>query len=133
MSDIPDLADVMPFAATLGVRLIAADKDEVTGEFDWQPDRTTGGGVLHGGAIMALADSVGAVCAVLNLPIGATTSTTSSTTQFLRAVRGGTVTAVARPLHVGRTNIVVRTSLIGDDGRLAAEVTQTQAVLAARA
>jgi uncharacterized protein (TIGR00369 family) len=132
MTDLTDLAVVMPFAATLGVRIIAADKDEVRGQLDWQPDRTTGGGVLHGGAIMALADSVGAVCAVLNLPPGTTTSTTSSTTQFLRAVRGGTLTAVARPLHVGRTSIVVRTALTDDGGRLAAEVTQTQAVLAER-
>jgi uncharacterized protein (TIGR00369 family) len=132
VTELPDLAAVMPFAATLGVRIIAAGKDEVVGELDWQPDRTTGGGVLHGGAIMALADSVGAACAVLNLPLGATTSTTSSTTQFLRAIRGGTVTATARPLHVGRTNIVVRTAITGDDGRLAAEVTQTQAVLAQR-
>jgi uncharacterized protein (TIGR00369 family) len=125
-----DLLALMPFAATLGVRITVADKDEVVGELDWQPDRTTAAGILHGGALMALADSIGAVCAVLNLPPDTTTSTTSSSTLFLRAVRGGTVTAFARPVHVGRTNIVVRTALTDADGRLAAEVTQTQAVLA---
>lgn len=130
MTDPQDLVALMPFAATLGVRITAASADEVSGELDWQPDRTTAGGSMHGGALIGLADSIGAVCAVLNLPAGATTSTTSSTTLFLRAVRGGTVTAVARPVHVGRTSIVVRTALTDSDGRLAAEVTQSQAVLA---
>ncbi len=130
MSDPQDLVALMPFAQTIGVRVTGADKDEVTGELDWHADRTTAGGVMHGGALMALADSVGAVCAFLNLPPDTTTSTTSSSTLFLRAVRSGTVTAFARPVHIGRTNIVVRTQLLDGDGRLAAEVTQTQAVLA---
>ena len=85
---------------------------------------------MHGGALMALADSVGAVCAFLNLPQGTTTSTTSSSTVFLRGVRSGTVTATARPIHVGRSTIAVVTELRDADDRLVAQVTQTQAVLA---
>lgn len=130
MTDPQDLVALMPFAETLGVRITAAEKNEVVGQLDWRPDRTTAGGVLHGGALMALADSIGAVCAFLNLPANTTTSTSSSTTLFLRALRAGTVTATARPVHVGRTFIVVRTALTDDSDRLAAEVTQTQAVLA---
>ena len=78
---------------------------------------------------MALADSVGGICAYLNLPSGAQTTTITSTTSFMRAVRDGEVTAVARPLHAGRTVIVVQTELRGDGGRLVAQVTQTQTVL----
>jgi 1,4-dihydroxy-2-naphthoyl-CoA hydrolase len=81
---------------------------------------------------MALADSLGGICAFLNLPPGALTATTSSATVFTRAVRSGEVTAVTRPLHVGRTVIVVQTDMTDDAGRRVAQVTQTQAVLAAR-
>ena len=79
-----DYVAMMPFAATLGGRIERATADEVVGALDWAPERTTAGGALHGGAIMALADSIGAVCAFLNLPAGATTSTTSSSTAFVR-------------------------------------------------
>lgn len=129
MSDL-DFVAMMPFAALLGVRVESATKDAAVGSLDWAPERTTAGGGLHGGALMALADSIGAVCAFLNLPAGASTSTTSSSTVFTRGVRAGTVTATARPLHVGRTTIVVSTELRDDAGRLVAQVTQTQAVLA---
>jgi uncharacterized protein (TIGR00369 family) len=87
---------------------------------------------MHGGALMTLADTVGAVCAFLNLPDGASTATTNSITHLFRGVREGTVTATARPLHVGRSAIVVRTALTEDSGRLVAETTQTQAVLLPR-
>jgi 1,4-dihydroxy-2-naphthoyl-CoA hydrolase len=120
---------LMPFAAAIGVRVAAAGPDEVIGALDWAPERTTAGGAVHGGAIMTLADSIGAVCAFLNLPAGASTSTTSSSTVFTRAVVSGTVTATSRPLHVGRSTIVVTTELRDDAGRLVAQVTQTQAVL----
>jgi uncharacterized protein (TIGR00369 family) len=123
---------MMPFAAALGIRITSASTDEVVGEIEHTSERTTAGGGIHGGVLMSLADSVGAVCAFLNLPAGATTSTTSSHTVFLRAVRDGTVTATARPLHVGRTSIVVSTELHDGDGRSVARTTQTQAVLAAR-
>ena len=78
---------------------------------------------------MAMADSVGAVCAFLNLPAGATTSTIESKTNFFRGVREGAVHATSRPLHVGRTTIVVQTDLFDDRGKRVAQVTQTQAVL----
>jgi uncharacterized protein (TIGR00369 family) len=79
---------------------------------------------------MALADSLGGICAHLNLPPGARTATISSSTVFLRGIQAGMVTAVTRPLHAGRAVIVVQTDLTGDDGNLAAQVTQTQAVRA---
>jgi len=119
----------MPHAVALGVTLESATADEVVGGLDWAPERCTAGGVIHGGVLMALADSVGAVCAFLGLPEGAGTATTSSTTHFLRAVREGRVTATARPVHRGRSQIVVRTDLTDGSGRLVATVTQSQAVL----
>ena len=133
MSGAPDLAALvasMPHAQALGITLESATADEVVGGFDWAAERCTAGGVIHGGALMALADSVGAVCAFLGLPPGATTATTSSTTHFLRAVREGRVTATARPLHRGRNQVVVKTDLVDAEGRLVATVTQSQAVLA---
>ena len=120
---------LMPFAAGTGVVLDAAAPDEVTGHLSWAPKRCTVGGAMHGGALMTLADSVGAVCAFLNLPPGASTSTVTSSTNLLRAVRSGTAHAVARPLNVGRSFIVVVVELHDDDGRRVAQVTQTQAVL----
>jgi uncharacterized protein (TIGR00369 family) len=127
---LQELVAMMPFAAGLGVVLDAAQPDEVRGRMAWAPERCTTGGLLHGGAIMALADSLGGICAYLNLPPGARTATTNSATVFTRAVRGGEVIAVARPLHVGRTVIVVQTELRDREGRRVAQVTQTQAVLA---
>ncbi len=123
------LTELMPFAVSIGVALDSATADEVRGRLAWSPERCTAAGVMHGGALMTLADTVGAACAFLNLPAGAQTSTISSTTSFLRAVRDGEVTAVARPLHTGRTVIVVQTDLTDDSGRRVAQVTQTQAVL----
>ncbi|HEX6919359.1 MAG TPA: PaaI family thioesterase, partial [Actinomycetes bacterium] len=93
----------------------------------------TAGGVLHGGLLMALADATGAWCAFLNLPEGATTTTIESKTNFLRAVREGEVRAVARPLHLGRTMVVVDTELRDGQDRLVGRVTQTQAVVPAAA
>ena len=125
-----DVRDAMPFAALVGVEVAAAAPEEVRGTLDWAADRCTAGGILHGGALMTLADSVGGLCAYLNLPEGATgTATVESKTNFFRPVRGGGVTATARPLHVGRTLIVVQTDLRDDEGRFVAQVTQTQAVL----
>jgi 1,4-dihydroxy-2-naphthoyl-CoA hydrolase len=129
MSDGQELLEAMPFAAALGIELDRAEAGEVRGRLAWAPERCTAGGVLHGGALMTLADSVGAVCAFLNLPEGAGTATTSSSTVFLRPVRSGEVTAVARPLRAGRTVIVVQTDLLDDAGERVAQVTQAQAVL----
>jgi 1,4-dihydroxy-2-naphthoyl-CoA hydrolase len=119
----------LPFARTAGVELVSATPEEVRGRMEWREDRCTTGGILHGGALMTLADTVGAVCAFLNLPAGAFTATIESKTNFLRAVRSGHAEAVATPVHVGRTMIVVQTDVRDADGRRAALVTQTQAVL----
>jgi len=92
----------------------------------------TSGGLLHGGAVMALADSAGGACAFLNLPDGAVgTSTIQSATNFVAGVRDGRVTATATPLHVGRTTIVVETEVRNGD-RLVAKTVQTQTILTAR-
>jgi 1,4-dihydroxy-2-naphthoyl-CoA hydrolase len=125
---LPPLAGIMPFAALLGIDLVSAACDEVRARLAWSADRCTSGGVLHGGALMALADSTGAVCAFLNLPPGASTATIESKTNFFRSVRSGHVEAVSTPLHVGRSTVVVQTDLRDADGRHVARVTQTQAV-----
>ena len=124
-----ELVAAMPFASGLGVEVSAAAAEEVRGRLEWAPERCTAGGVLHGGALIGLADSLGAICAYLNLPEGATTATIESKTNFFRAVRGGHVEAVSRPLHVGRTSIVVQTELADAEGKPVALVIQTQAVL----
>jgi uncharacterized protein (TIGR00369 family) len=128
----PDLGEVvatMPFAAALGVVVDAAGAGEVRGRLAWAPQRCTTAGTMHGGALMGLADTLGGLCAFLNLPAGAGTATISSSTVFTRAVREGEVRAVTRPLHVGRTVITVQTDLSDQAGRRVAQVTQVQAVL----
>ncbi|MFF4037929.1 PaaI family thioesterase [Streptomyces sp. NPDC001816] len=128
-----DLLAVMPFAARLGIELREATAERTVGSLAWSPDVCTAGGALHGGALMALADSVGAVCAYLNLPEGASgTSTVESKTNFLRAVTTGHVRATARPLHLGGTLLVVQTDLHDDRDRLVGQTTQTQIVLSKR-
>ena len=119
----------MPFAQQLGIEIVEARADEVRGQVHWSPRLCTTGGVLHGGVLISLADTVGAMCAFLNLPPGGATSTIESKTNFFRAVRDGHVDAVARPLHIGRSTIVVQTDLLDASGRRVAQVTQTQAVL----
>jgi uncharacterized protein (TIGR00369 family) len=128
-TDLAALLSAMPFAAHNGVQLTAASADEARGRLDWSPERCTVGGTLHGGALMMLADTVGAVCAFLGLPEGAGTATLSSSTNLLRAVKAGYVEAVSRPLHRGRTTVVVVTEVRDADGRLVSSTTQTQAVL----
>ena len=121
---------VMPFCATLGVRSTLQTPDEVVLEMPWAPELCTAGGVLHGGAIMALADSAGAVCTMLNMPEGATgTATIESKTNFLGAVREGVVIATSTPLHRGGSTIVIETTVRDSAGKLIAKVTQTQIVL----
>jgi 1,4-dihydroxy-2-naphthoyl-CoA hydrolase len=130
--DTEQLHRLAPFSGELGIRLVAAEPDSVRLTLDWQDRLCTAGGVLHGGALMSLADTAGAVCAVLNLPADAQgTATVESTTNLLAAVRDGTVSADATPLHRGRTLIVVETSLRDGGGKLVAKTTQTQAVLRA--
>ena len=120
----------MPFGETLGLEIVSAGPDEVEARLAWQERLCTAGGVLHGGALMALADGAGAYLAFLNLPEGAGgTATIESKTNFFRAVREGHVHARSRPLHRGRTTIVVETDLFDDAEKHVARVTQTQAVL----
>ena len=118
----------MPFAVLLGIELLDASRELVRARLQWRPEHCTTGGLMHGGALIALADTCGGVSAFLNLPEGAQgTSTIESKTNFLRAVRGGAITASTRPMHTGRTLIVVETEVAREDGALAAKVTQTQA------
>jgi uncharacterized protein (TIGR00369 family) len=127
--DLTALADAIPFGRTLGIELLAAGRQRVVATMPWSEDKTTLGGRLHGGSLMAFADHVGAICAFQNLPDGAATSTIESKTNFFRGVASGNVTATSIPLHVGSTTIVVRTDLVDERGKPVAVVTQTQIVL----
>ena len=124
-----DLVSAMPFAAATGIEVTTATKESVVGTMAWAPERCTAAGIMHGGALMTLADTIGALVAFLNLPHGAATSTIESKTNLFRAVREGTVTATATPLHVGRTTIAVQTEVRDDAGKLVSLTIQTQAVL----
>ena len=127
------LRDSMPFAALVGVQLSEATRERVRARLEFAPERCTAGGLLHGGALMVLADCCGGVLAFLNLPDGAIgTATIESKTNFLRGVRDGAAHADARVLHKGRTTIVIETTIAREDGALAAKVTQTQAFHYAR-
>ena len=132
MPELSDLVAMMPFAGRLGIELTAATPEEVTGRLAWREDLCTTGGLLHGGALMALADSLGGVCAFLNLPEGSGTATISSTTNFMRGLREGQAIATSRPLRVGRTVIVVETEVCDEAGRLLSHTTQSQAAIAGR-
>ncbi|HET7483015.1 MAG TPA: PaaI family thioesterase [Actinomycetota bacterium] len=120
----------MPLAATLAVELLSGSPDDVRGRIAWREELCTAAGAMHGGVLMSLADICGGTVAFLNLPEGASgTTTIESKTNFFRAVTGGTVTASSHALHIGRSTIVVETELRDDDDRLCAKTTQTQAVL----
>jgi 1,4-dihydroxy-2-naphthoyl-CoA hydrolase len=124
------VAAAAPFTAFLGIEMVSAEPGEVRAQLAWSEETCTAGGVMHGGALMGLADNVGGFCAFLNLPEGAGgTATIESKTNFFGPVRQGHVHAVSRPLHTGRRMIVVDTELFDDAGKLVARVTQTQAVL----
>jgi uncharacterized protein (TIGR00369 family) len=129
MRETHDLLDLMPFASELGIELLKADPTEVVGTLPYSPRLCTAGAILHGGALMTLADTLGAVCAYLNLPSGGRTATTTSATNFLRPVGAGSITGTAIPVHLGRSVIVVRVDVTDANGKLAATTTQTQAVL----
>ena len=120
----------MPLCARLEIVARVASPDRVVLALDWDETLCTSGSLLHGGAVMTLADSAGGLCAFLNLPEGASgTATIESKTNFMGSTRSGTVEAVATPLHVGGSTIVVETEVRRDDGRLVAKTTETQAVL----
>ena len=124
------LRERVPFAGQLGVELIDASASSVKARLEWTPALSTDVATLHGGALMGLADLCGGICAGLNLPPGSIgTTTIESKTNFFRPVRSGHAEAVAEPLHIGRTTMVIQTDVFGPDGRRAARVIQTQAVL----
>ena len=125
-----DWQQAMPFGGLLGMEAVDASRDEVRLRLAWREDLCTAGGLMHGGALMALADSAGGVCAFLNLPDGAAgTATISSSTSFLRPVREGYAEAISRPLSVGRNVIAVETDVVDANGQAVARVMQSQAVL----
>jgi 1,4-dihydroxy-2-naphthoyl-CoA hydrolase len=116
-------------AETLGIRFVETTKDRVVAELTHRAPLTTVGGALHGGTLMAFADTVGAAATFLNLPPGATTTTLESKTNFFAAGRGGPVRAEATPLHRGRRTMVWQTRVTDEAGRLLSLTTQTQMVL----
>ncbi len=122
------IREAMPLAALLGFEAVEGGPDRVTLRGTWSEERCTAAGVLHGGYLMALADSAAATLAFLNLPPGATTSTIEAKTNFLAAVREGTVTARSELVHKGRTTVVVQTDVTDAAGRLVSRTLQTQAV-----
>ncbi len=122
----------IPFADFLGVRLTHISPERVEAELVLRSELETIPGVMHGGAIMALADNIGATATFVNLPPGTRTTTIESKTNFFAAIpHGETARAECTPLHRGRTTMVWQTRITRDDGRLCALVTQTQIVLPA--
>ena len=119
-----------PFAALMGVEILEQDKGRVVGRLTVREDLCTAGPILHGGAYMTFADTLGAVGAFLNLPAGARTTTLESKTNFLgSAPVGEIITGEATPLHVGRRSSVWQTRITNAAGKLLAQVTQTQMTL----
>ena len=116
-------------AELLGIRFVEAGKDRVVAELTIRDDLRTVGGSLHGGTLMAFADTVGATATVLNLPPGAGTTTLESKTNFFAAGRQGVVRAESVPLHRGKRTMVWQTRMTDESGRLLAQTIQTQMVL----
>jgi uncharacterized protein (TIGR00369 family) len=129
--DLSATLPTQPFPALIGVEILEATRTGVRGRLAVRPEMCTAGHILHGGAIMAFADTLGATGAFLNLPEGAAgTTTIESKTNFIGAAREGTtVEAYATPVHIGRRSSVWQTRIIRQDGKLVALVTQTQMVL----
>jgi len=122
------------FPGLMGVQLLEVSSERVVAQMLVRPDLCTSGGILHGGAYMAFADTLGAVGTVVNLPPGKTTTTTDSSTKFTASARSGTtVRGECVALHRGRTTLVWQTSITNEAGKLCAVVTQTQLVLDAKA
>jgi 1,4-dihydroxy-2-naphthoyl-CoA hydrolase len=132
MLDIATLQHMMApqFPGLMGLRLTELAPERVVATLEVRPDLCTAGGILHGGAYMAFADTLGAVGTVLNLAAGKRTTTTDSSTKFIAGARvGSTVTGESLALHRGRTTMVWQTSIRNAEGKLCAVVTQTQLVL----
>ena len=126
------VADPLPFAKLLGLELVTVTPDRVEAVLQVREELCTRPAVLHGGAVMALADTLGAIATVANLAEGTTTTTIESKTNFFAAIPvGDTARAECTPLHRGRTTMVWQTRVTRGDGRVAALVIQTQLVLPA--
>ena len=123
------IRDAMPLTAELGFEGVEGGPEVVVLRGAWAPERCTAAGVLHGGYLMTLADTAAGALAFLNLPEGATTATIEAKTNFLAAVREGSVTAHAELVHKGRTTIVLQVDVRDDGGRLVSRTLQTQAVI----
>jgi len=133
IGEVQGMLEAMPFAKLLGIRIVAVSKDELVSSLTWREELTTTGLVVHGGVLMGFADAVGALLAFLNLPPGTGTTTVESKTNFFKAATEGvTLTAISKPLSVGRSFIVVQTDVFNEKKQRIAQVTQTQAVLGAR-
>lgn len=117
-------------AAFLGIRYVEVTKERVVAELRIRDDLRTLGGALHGGTIMAFADTLGAIATIVNLPAGAGTATMESKTNFFAPGRDGTVRAECVPLHRGRRTMVWQTRITDEEGKLLAQTIQTQMVLA---
>ena len=133
MLDVAALQQLLDplFPGLMGIRLVELSADRVVAEMDVRPDLCTTGGILHGGASMAFADTLGAVGTFVNLPPGTGTTTTDSSTKFIAGAKvGSTVRGECVALHRGRTTMVWQTSITNQAGKLCAVVTQTQLVLA---
>jgi 1,4-dihydroxy-2-naphthoyl-CoA hydrolase len=123
------VADLPPFTRLLGVNVLHRSPERSEAELMVREELCNRRGVLHGGAVMALGDTLGGMTAIMNLPDGGRTATIESKTNFFAAVpKGDTAHAVCIPLHRGRTTIVLETRITRGDGKLAAIVTQTQLV-----
>ena len=121
------------FARLMGVELSVTELDRIIGSLTVREELTNGGGMIHGGALMAFADTLGAIGTMVNLPDGADTTTIESKTNFIAAGPTGTVlTGEATPIHKGRTTMIWQTRITREDGKLVAIVTQTQLVMPAR-
>jgi 1,4-dihydroxy-2-naphthoyl-CoA hydrolase len=127
-ADLNAQVALMPFAGHIGLVLDEASPDRVIARLDWAPHLCTTSGLMHGGVLMSLADTAGALVAFLGLPEGATTATITSTSQLFRPVSSGPVRAVAVPVHRGRTTVTAQTRLYDSEQRLVAQTTQIQAV-----
>lgn len=126
-----DVLDLIPFARTLGLSVVRDDPTGVQVRHGWDPHLCTSGGVLHGGVIMAAADTAGGICAFRNIPPDAAgTITVESKTNFLSALTRGHIDAMAKPIHLGRSLIVIESDVRDDQERLVARVIQSQLVLA---
>ena len=135
MLDAPTLQKLIDplFPGLMGVRILEVSPERVVAEMTVRPDLCTAGGIMHGGAYMAFADTLGALGTVVNLPAGKNTTTTDSSTKFMAGAKMNTTgRGESVALHRGRTTMVWQTSITNVDGKLCAVVTQTQLVLEGR-